>query len=165
LRIQLSKGYSTVVDDTDPKKPWLQKWHAVERRTADTNQLYAVYAATNYCTPEGKRRQLLMHRYLLGLTNPKVEVDHKDGNGLNNHRRNLRKATDGQNAMNAAKRKDNTSGHKGVNWHLWQGKWTARVQVGRKRISLGYFDTLEEAVKARIAGAKKHHKSFAMEAR
>lgn len=59
---------------------------------------------------------MFLHRYLLGITDPKIWVDHADGNPLNNQRENLRVATPSENGANRHKRKtkENTSMYIGV---------------------------------------------------
>ena len=63
-----------------------------------------------------------------------------------------------ENAQNSSLRKDNTSGVKGVHFNKRTNKWIARIQFNKKRISLGSFDTLEEAVEARRKAEKEYHK-------
>jgi hypothetical protein len=164
LEILLSDNYVAIVDDNDLKRPWRYTWHAVKRRRSD-GTIRAVYAARNHYGEDGKRRLLLLHRFLLGVTDPAVEVDHKDGNTLNYRRKNLRKATDLQTAQNANIRRDNTSGIKGVSWSKEHSKWVVRIQAGNKRLFIGLFGTLEKAATAREKAARTHHKEFAYEHR
>ena len=98
---------------------------------------------------------LVHHGYL-----PK-EIDHIDGNKSNNAIENLRPATHSQNAHNAGKRKDNTSGFKGVTWYKPAKKWLARIKFKGKQNHLGYFDTAEQAYAAYCQAANKLHKEFA----
>lgn len=101
-----------------------------------------------------------MHRVILGLEKgDKLEGDHKDGNGLNNQRRNLRVATRTENHHNRTKYKTNTSGFKGVS--AKSNRWMAKINIGGKAKHLGYFDTPELAAAAYAKAAKKHHKEFA----
>ena len=88
------------------------------------------------------------------------EIDHRDGDGSNNRILNLRVATRAQNTENTGIRSDNTSGVKGVRFHKRSGLWNARVQHGGVCHSLGYFKTIEEAKKARMAGAERLHGEF-----
>ena len=62
---------------------------------------------------DGKRQSIRMHREIIGASEG-VEVDHRDGNKLDNRRKNLRVATKSQNQANARKHRDNKSGFKGV---------------------------------------------------
>lgn len=71
-------------------------------------------------------------------------VDHMDGNPLNNHPDNLRKATHSQNSMNKGLLLNNTSGVPGVYWNAWRGKWQAEVKKdGRKTAKR--FEDLKDA--------------------
>ena len=106
----------------------------------------------------GDNRKIAMHRLLL----PGVaEIDHVDGNGLNNRSWNLRKATSGQNKCNQRKRASATSSkYKGVDWH--NNRFRARITPpGGKQVHLGYFKSEKEAALARDAVARKYHGGFA----
>lgn len=59
-------------------------------------------------------------------------IDHRDGDGLNNTRLNLRSASPSQNLQNASRRSDNTSGFKGVGWHGQSKRWRARIRINGK---------------------------------
>jgi hypothetical protein len=75
-------------------------------------------------------------------------VDHRDQDGLNNRRTNLRVATQSQNLSNRGPQKNNTSGYKGVSLCKATGRWQAIIQYGRKKKRLGRFDTPEQAALA-----------------
>lgn len=92
---------------------------------------------------------------------PVNQIDHKDGNSLNNAFDNLREADNSQNARNQSKPKNNTSGWKGVNWHKRVGKWYASIGFNGKKISLGYYDDVKEAAEAYIFAALELHGDFA----
>lgn len=92
---------------------------------------------------------------------PAGEIDHIDGNPANNRWKNLREATDAQNARNSRIRSTNKCGLKGVNWHKARACWVAQITVDRKKVHLGLFDTAEEAHSAYVAAARKHHGQFA----
>lgn len=80
----------------------------------------------------------LMHRFILSA--PKgFHVDHIDGNGLNNIRKNIRICTESQNQMNRTKHKSGTSRYKGVYWDRSKMKWRAELVFKEKRYRLGYF--------------------------
>lgn len=84
-------------------------------------------------------------------------IDHINRDKLDNRIVNLRNVDDRINAQNCGTRKHNTSGHRGVYWHKPTANWTAMVFHRGKTISLGYFDTREEAIQARLAGERKHY--------
>jgi hypothetical protein len=95
-----------------------------------------------------ERSNYLIHRlawlYVHGAW-PKHEVDHKDGNGLNNRIANLRDATHSQNQRNRGAQSNNPSGLKGVSWHKRDRKWRAQITINGKRKTLGSFRTPDAA--------------------
>lgn len=102
----------------------------------------------------------LAYLYMAGAWPPR-KIDHRDGNRCNNAWRNLRRATDGQNALNSAVRSDNTSGFKGVSFVRGRGDWAAYINVNKRRIHLGYFGSKESAAAAYGVAALEHHGEFA----
>jgi hypothetical protein len=87
-------------------------------------------------------------------------VEHKDGNGLNNRKNNLRPATCSQNSMNTKLRSNNTSGCKGVTFDKKWDKWVAKITVDGKDHCLGGFSTKEEAVRVRKDAEGNYFKEF-----
>lgn len=152
-QIKLTQGKYALVDDADYE--WLNqwKWHANKKR--DT-----FYVIRNAIIGS-KRTLIAMHREILGLTDPKIHADHKDGNGLNNQRNNLRSCTHAQNQMNRRSFKGGTSKFKGVTWHKRSSKWAGNIRVYGKIRYLGIFHTqLEAAIIYNIA-ARKYFGEFA----
>lgn len=102
-------------------------------------------------TEEGERRRIFLHRLIMGLKNvswKEQQVDHIDGNPLNNCRNNLRLATAAENQINKKKpRRDNTTGHTGITYK--DGKWIATLNYHGHKDFLGAFSTMEEAIKIR----------------
>lgn len=82
-------------------------------------------------------------------TFPKEEIDHIDGDGLNNCWVNLREVSSLENKRNSRLPKTNTSGVLGVSWSKNANKWRVSIKVDRKSIHLGYFNSLDSAAKAR----------------
>ena len=80
---------------------------------------------------------------------PDKDIDHIDGNPLNNRIENLRVVTNQENSKNQKLRCTNTSGVMGAYFHKRDQKWIAQIKVDGKLIFLGYFGTFEEAVAAR----------------
>lgn len=80
-------------------------------------------------------------------------VDHRNGNGLDNRRANLRPATEAQNRTSRRRRLDNTSGYKGVSWHKPSRRWTAVIAVRGRNQHLGSFDSPATAARAYDAAA------------
>lgn len=77
------------------------------------------------------------------------QIDHINGNRDDNRIENLRPATCTEQRRNAAKPKTNSSGHIGVSWHKHSKKWRAFIHDGGKQISVGYFNSIDDAVRAR----------------
>ena len=88
-------------------------------------------------------------------------IDHIDGNPHNNKLENLRVASAHQNQCNQKKRKDNTSGLKGVTWAKNRCKWAASIHVNKKRIALGRYDSKGGAYAAYCEAAGRLHGDFA----
>lgn len=151
-RIELTQGYIASVSSRDFTRCMSgTKWYAVVARRKD-GTLRNVYVRRSV---NGVKQSL--HRFILGVTDPSIEVDHKDGDGLNCQRRNLRCATRPQNQQNRGANRNNTSGHKGVTWDKRRGKWVAQIRHNYKHLFLGYFADPEAANRARKAGEGKLH--------
>jgi hypothetical protein len=142
--IRLSNGMAAIVDDDDYDFLMQWKWYF--------NGRYAMRCINGKTTG--------MHRLIAG-TPAGVEVDHINGNKLDNRRANLRNCTRSENARNCSVRSDNTSGYKGVFWHKQHGKWSARIKLNGKRHHLGDFDTPTEAGAAYDKAAHEMHGEFA----
>jgi len=91
---------------------------------------------------------------------PENHTDHIDGDRANNRIRNLRKATSAQNVNNAAKRRRNTSGIKGVYWSSIRRKWVAQIGLNGSVKNLGGFANKDDAARAREAAEIEHHREF-----
>ena len=101
-----------------------------------------------------------LHRFLLSAPKGLV-VDHIDGDGLNNVRENLRLCERHNNSHNSRKPSNNTSGVKGVSLHKPTCKWRADIQVRRKQIFLGLYETIEQAEVVVKAARAELHGAFA----
>lgn len=108
-----------------------------------------------------KNKQIKLHRYILNITDSSVQVDHINGNPLDNRKCNLRSCSNQQNSMN--RKIKNPLGYKGVfkEKKNLQKPYRAGITFNRKNISLGYFKTLEEAALAYNEAAKNYFKEFA----
>lgn len=85
-------------------------------------------------------KQIKLHRYLLDAPDD-MQVDHINGDALDNRRENLRLATPSQNQANRRKRQATTSIYKGVSWHKKARKWRATIGIGNgKQQHLGFYD-------------------------
>ena len=154
--IPLSQGYYAMVDDADYSTLSRDKWYA---KVTPSGRVLA--QRTSSMAGGQKRRTVLMHREIMGVTG-RVEIDHVDGNALNNRRKNLRAATSQQNKF-AHRRKAAgvTSRFRGVSWDSKNEKWSASIKINNKSKRLGRFDAEEEAALAYRDAAKALFKEYA----
>jgi hypothetical protein len=111
----------------------------------------------------GKAVTRLLHRFILEVEDPKVQVDHKDGDGLNCRRSNIRICTDTQNKQNKGPSSLNKSGFRGVHKFKATGKYQAQIRVNGKLLHLGYFIDRFDAARAYNKAAKKYFGEFAFQ--
>ena len=153
MEIELTRGKVAVIDDADAGLLIGYNWEA--------RKLHGVWYACGRVSRKvsQSRPRVNMHHLILGK-NPGAQIDHRDGDGLNNRRDNLRPATHSQNQANQRRlRSDNTSGFKGV--VKAQGKWHARIWHQGKRINIGTFATAELAAAAYDNTAREVFGEFA----
>ena len=140
------------------------RWNVNRRGTAKAGAV----AGCEHTDQNGKKywqisidgKQYKAHRLAWLVTHggfPPEQIDHIDGNGLNNRLENLRAVSNAENQRNARKRADNTSGVSGVVWRKDHQKWQAKIQVNRKLTHLGYFTDKSEAIAARKAAEAKYN--------
>lgn len=152
--IPLTRGMFAIVDDADYELVSGFKWQAVLSKPV-------WYARTTACEYNGKQRMTLMHRFLMGDV-PGVAWDHKNGNGLDNRRSNIRLATATENAQNRAKPNiPRTSGYKGVGRVKRKTPWVAHIRIDGTLVRLGGFDDEISAAKAYDAAARRAFGIFA----
>jgi hypothetical protein len=134
-------GHVALIDDADLGLVQPYTWCPLvgpKRRT-----LYATASRK-----DGTGSHILMHNLIMG----QVGIDHRDGDGLNNQRFNLRVATQGQNGANQAPQ-CGTSRFKGVSYY--RGRWRAQITVNRRNRHLGAYATEEHAARAYDAAARE----------
>lgn len=146
--IPLTKGKVALVDDVDYETLARMTWYAWP------------HGNTYYASSRSTGQLVQMHRFILQAT-PAVEIDHRSGDGLDNQRANLRSATRGQNVCNQRKRKDNTSGFKGVHWHSKRQRWATHICIEGRNTYLGLFDTPQEAALVYDDAARQVQGEFA----
>lgn len=123
-RVSLSGGKFAIVSDCDFPKVNRYKW------SADRNG-YAVRMVQD----GSRRRKVLMHRFILDAP-AGAEVDHANGDKLDNRRSNLRLATKSQNNAN---RGPYTGTYKGVSWHKRDRRWQSQIRINGSQRHLGTF--------------------------
>jgi hypothetical protein len=145
--IPLTQGESTSVDDGDFKEIGKYKWSTLKLKH------------TCYARGWVDGKVVYMHRMLMG--NPKgLDVDHINGNGLDNRRCNLRVCNRSQNSMNNHKR-TGTSKYKGVSWYKRGGKWHSQIMIDGIQKHIAYFDDEIEAAKSYDIHALELFKEYA----
>lgn len=139
--IPLTRGLVALVDADDAVVLSAYRWHAIEAKPG----LW-------YAARRARGRYIYMHREVLG--HPDGLVDHRNGDGLDNRRANLRLANHALNNCNTRKRAGTTSRYKGVSRH--RGAWRARITPpGGQQATLGRFESEAEAALAYDAAARR----------
>lgn len=135
------------------------KWRILVDGHGDGNLRYAT---THVRRDGGGFRTVLMHVMILGAKEG-LRIDHKNSNGLDNRRSNLRRATLEQNKQNGIKRKQGTSRFKGVfgRPRVSGMAYYAYITVNHKRLHLGTFNTETDAARTYNAAARKYFGKFA----
>jgi len=150
--IKLSQGKIALVDDEDFERASNFNWH------------WYANGRTFYCIRNikllNKRSTQSLHRFILNLSTKNIcnlEVDHIDGNGLNNQKSNLRICTHSDNMKNKRSSKNSTSKYNGVHWNKRDKVYTSEI----RNIYIGNFKNEIDAAKAYDEYAKLHNKEFA----
>lgn len=128
--IILTKGKVALVDDADFGRLSIHKWYALK---GDKR----FYSARNVPFNGGQKR-IFMHREIMG-TSKGIQVDHKNGNGLDNRKDNLRNCTRSENCRNK-KKYCGGSKFKGVSWDKRHKKWIVQIKYEDKNRHVGFFD-------------------------
>jgi len=152
--IPLTQGFVALVDDEDYDRVAAFKWSATKTKSN-------VYAVRKVQKPSGRTTSQLLHRFITGVTNTRVRVDHADHNGLNNQRDNLRPCVPGENGGNQKKTRG-TSRYKGVSWDAGRRRWRAHITIRDELKFLGRYDDEREAALAYDAAARAAFGIFAL---
>lgn len=154
-KLKLTNGLITLVDNEDfvflnqwNWNAWLIHGHWYAVRKVWNKQRAPAYTVT-------------MHRQIMGVSNPKILIDHKDRDSLNNQKVNLRLCTTSQNCSNKNPSKNGSSKYLGVCWDKSRKKWRADIEKKGKGKFLGHFLIEKNAAKAYNKAAKIIHGEFA----
>ncbi len=159
--------YFAQVDDEDYERVSQFNWHIQICK----RKLYAS-SRVGERGKDGRKKQDLLHRYIMNEFDPNIEIDHKDHDGLNCQKSNMRKSNSIQNGQNRRAKTTGTSQYKGVRlkktkFKLLSGeikfciRWNAQITVDKITIELGGFKTEIEAAIAYDNAAKKYFSEFA----
>jgi hypothetical protein len=154
--IQLTQGKAAIVDAED--FAWLSKfkWHAHERGRT--------WYARRTIESEGVQKTEFMHRAILQQHECDLtagEVDHKNGDGLDNRKSNLQVITHAENIRKSRIQLTNISGFRGVSWHKRDRRWQVFIEVDNVRKYLGNFKTKIAAALVYDDAARKYFGKFA----
>ena len=148
--IALTRGKVTIVDEEDFEELNKYKWHArIQTYTG-------AFRAKRYGNPI----EVDMARQIMNCP-PGLEVDHINGNLLDNRRCNLRICTHGENMRNRKLQKNNTTGYRGVTMVHPSKRYTAQIYEKRRKIHIGTYDTPEDAARAYNVAALANYGEFA----
>jgi len=148
-KIKLTQGKEALVDDEDYEMLNEHKWYA--RKCWNNKDKFYVMRSSPIDS-NGKQKTILMHRVITNAPKGK-QVDHINGNPLDNRKENIRVCTHQQNLMNRGRANNNKSGYKGVSYkkrtksmiNERSKPWVAQIYLNDKKIHLGTYKTKEEA--------------------
>lgn len=138
-------GKYALVDDEDFEKCSKKSWYMTNRGRARSNHKI-----------NDKWKLIFLHRFIMDFPKDK-QIDHKNGDPLDNRRSNLRLCTPAQNQINSPPK----SGRRFKGIRPNGEKWEARIKVSQKDIYLGMFIKEIDAARAYNEAAKKYFKEFA----
>lgn len=153
-KIRLTQGQVAIVDDEDFERLAQFKWYALKHPKGYT-------ARRNVRLPNGKQTTIKMHRFIMDAP-PRMDVDHINGNSLDNRRQNLRLATRQQNCFNSDKSGMNKSSrYKGVSILRRLNKWQAAIVINGRKRYLGLYESEVVAAEIYDRAAVYYHGEFA----
>lgn len=155
--LHLHKGYTTTVDDEDYDRVSKYIWKVRVRQRVKSS-IPGCHVRRRFTDTDGHRKFIWLHHEILNIKRPiTIEVDHIDGNGLNNQKSNLRICTRRENANNRHDR--GSSKYPGTGFHKTRHYWHSQIRLGGRLYMLGQFKTELEAYTAyRVASV--YHTGF-----
>lgn len=154
MKISLTKGHFALIDAADASRILCLSWQATYNLRAKR------WYATAKVRRGGKRYTVSMHRYVLDAPQG-IQVDHVNGDGLDNRRGNLRLATRAQNQHNRRTQHNNATGYKGVTYSKKDRSYWVQFQANGRRTRLGGFKTAPDAARTYDSLARRYHGAFA----
>lgn len=140
----VAAGRVALVDDEDYALVSQYRWHVYEKQRPGRNS--GPYVQASIKRDDGRHTTIRMHCLIIGRSG----IDHRNGNGLDNQRANLRSATSPQNAANQFQK---AGTYKGVSWKSRLDKWQAHIRIDGHLQYLGVYAVEEDAARAYDATA------------
>jgi hypothetical protein len=156
VSFRLYSGESVLIDEIDTNITQDYRWFACRKG----DMIYAVRNMFKGETRYRKGRMIYLHTLIAEAFGMYGLIDHRDLNGLNNQRHNLRQATHAQNMSNRPAPKHNTTGYKGV-YLTVSGTYLSQITVNGKYLYLGTYYSKQQAATAYNIAAKKYFGKFA----
>jgi hypothetical protein len=154
--VPLTRGLVAFIDEEDVEAISKHIWHAEGKKGR-----VKFYARSGSPRATGSRVGHVMHQFVLGGRRVGFDIDHINGNGLDNRKQNLRFCASVDNMRNKWVSSRNTSGIPGVNWRARDCKWRAYITIDKRQVYLGQFANKHDAVIARSLAAAKYFGEFA----
>lgn len=156
VEVSLSQGEVALIDAEDAERVNQFKWTLQVKKDRKKKTMYARRSIWS----KEKQTTVWLHRFILNAPE-NMQVDHKNGDGLDCRKSNLRLATNSQNHCNIVV-ENKTTGFRGVAVGRRGVGFCARIKIEGKQVNLGTFVTAEEAARAYDLKAKELHKEFAV---
>lgn len=137
-KIKLTRGFFSLIDSEDLEKVSNHSW-CIHKNGKQGK----VYAAARI-----NKSLFLLHRFILGINNKKIQIDHINGDTLDNRKLNLRICFQKENLRNSNKHLDSKNKYKGVFYNKRNKNWRSVICKDYKRYEIGSFKTQKEAAKA-----------------
>ena len=146
-KIPLTKGLFALIDDDDYERVSKFKWCAAKSAHGNT-----FYAQSRVRDGEGRSIPMSMHRFILGITDSDIHVDHQDGDGLNNQRYNIVAGTRSDNMLNTRRhRRDETIGVTGIQMRRYSFFiYVDMLRKIKKEVKLKGFDSVSRFLRKLI---------------